>query len=452
MPLHGTELHVGAMKLGNASRAKVQRQAVSSRINQQWEEVTDVSKSFEIPKQYFVEAWRRVKANRGSSGVDAVSIERFEENLQDNLYKIWNRMSSGCYFPPSVKAVSIPKKSGGERILGIPTVADRVAQMVVKLHVESEFESLFLADSYGYRAGKSAHDAIAVTRQRCWRYAWVLEFDIKGLFDNLSHELLMKAVEKHVKDKWCLITIERWLKAGLQLPSKEIAERTSGTPQGGVISPLLANLFLHYAFDRWMTVHHPHVPWCRYADDGLLHCKTKKQAEFMLAQLRMRFKACGLELHPLKTRIVYCRDGLRTERHEHESFTFLGFEFRQRKAADRTGRRFMSILPGVGKQTLARMRETINREWRVSLRTESELKELAKSINPTLRGWINYYGKFYSSALRAIARYLNEELSRWLIRKYQKLRLGRGAAFTWLRGVYQTSPRLFVHWERWKMA
>ena len=269
------------------------------------------TKPFEIPKRQVFYAWELVKANAGCEGVDQQSLSDFERNLEDNLYKLWNRLSSGSYFPPAVKAVAIPKKSGGERILGIPTVSDRIAQMVVKLELEPQVEPHFLADSYGYRPNKSALDAIGVTRERCWRYDWVLEFDIKGLFDHIPHDLLLKAVHKHTDNRWVRLYIERWLTAPMVMPDGEKVARTVGTPQGGVISPLLANLYLHYVFDRWLSQHYPHVPWCRYADVGLLHCTTQAEAEQLLAVLDMRFQECGLTLHPQKTRIVYCQDGKR---------------------------------------------------------------------------------------------------------------------------------------------
>ena len=288
------------------------------------------AKPFTIPKRLVYEAFEAVKANAGSAGVDNETIEDFETNLKDNLYRIWNRMSSGSYVPPPVKAVAIPKKTGGERILGVPTVADRVAQMVVKQVLEPNLEPIFLPDSYGYRPGKSALDAIAVTRERCWRYDWVLEFDIKGLFDNIDHTLLLRALEKHTACKWVRLYIGRWLTAPLQLSDGTLVERTKGTPQGGVVSPVLANLFLHYAFDAWMTRTFPGVPWCRYADDGLIHCETETQAHAILAALADRLAACGLAIHPDKTHIVYCKDGSRKEKHPNTKFDFLGYSVLQR--------------------------------------------------------------------------------------------------------------------------
>jgi len=271
------------------------------------EEAAPVAKPFVISKHRVVEAFRLVKANAGSAGVDKQSIAAFEENLKDNLYKLWNRMSSGSYMPPPVRAVPIPKKTGGERVLGVPTVSDRIAQMVVKLEFEPAVEPHFLPDSYGYRPGKSALDAIGVTRKRCWDNDWVIEFDIKGLFDNIPHDLLIKAVEKHTDSAWIRLYVKRWLKAPMQMPDGTQMPRDKGTPQGGVISPILANLFLHYVFDRWLARHHPGVVWCRYADDGLIHCKSEAQAVALLQALRQRFEQCGLELHPVKTKIVIAR-------------------------------------------------------------------------------------------------------------------------------------------------
>ena len=303
-------------------------------------------KPYDIPKTLVWEAWLHVKANQGAAGIDAETIERFEEKLGDNLYRLWNRMSSGSYFPPPVKAVPIPKKSGGVRILGIPTVADRIAQTAVKMWLEPRLDPIFRDDSYGYRPGKSALAAIAVTRRRCWDYDWVVEFDIRGLFDNLDHGLLMKALRKHCQEPWILLYVERWLKAPMQTTDGQILERDKGTPQGGVVSPILANLFLHYAFDLWVTRHLPGVRYARYADDAVLHCKSRRQAEYVLDRIRERFQACKLELHPGKTRIVYCKDINRTGDHPEIQFTFLGYTFRPRKAVDKYGRVVCELLSG----------------------------------------------------------------------------------------------------------
>jgi RNA-directed DNA polymerase len=287
------------------------------------------AKPFDIPKRLVWEGYKEVKANRGSAGVDEESIEVFETKLKDNLYRIWNRMSSGSYFPPPVKAVEIPKKNGGIRLLGVPTVSDRIAQTVVKKVLEPILDPIFDDNSFGYRPGRSAHDAIAITRQRCWKYDWVVEFDIKGLFDHIDHELLMKALRHHCKVRWVLLYVERWLKAPLLNSRGELVPRDVGTPQGGVISPLLANLFLHYAFDAWVRRTMPRIAFCRYADDGLLHCKSRKQAKFVMDMISRRFKDCGLEINAEKSRIVYCKDANRPEAHEDITLTFWVSRFGQ---------------------------------------------------------------------------------------------------------------------------
>jgi RNA-directed DNA polymerase len=253
--------------------------SLNLKFNLKREEILNKTKSFTISKDLVMRAYKLIKENAGAAGIDGQTLASFELKLEDNIYKLWNRLSSGTYFPPAVKAVPIPKKNGGVRILGIPTVADRIAQMVVKLKFEPDVEPYFLPDSYGYRPNKSALDAIGITRQRCWKYDWIVEFDIKGFFDNLDHELLMKAVKKHTDNKWVILYIERWLKAPLQLEDGSLQERKCGVPQGGVVSPVLSNLFLHYVFDMWMKIKHPTMPWCRYCDDGLAHCKTKQEAE-----------------------------------------------------------------------------------------------------------------------------------------------------------------------------
>jgi RNA-directed DNA polymerase len=290
-----------------------------------------------------MQAFKLVKANAGSAGVDNQTLADFELNLKNNLYKIWNRMSSGTYFPPPVKAVPIPKKSGGERILGVPTVADRIAQMVVKLTFEPCVEADFLPDSYGYRPNKSALDAVGITRQRCWQYDWLLEYDIRGLFDNLDHLLLMKAVKKHTDNKWVILYIERWLKTPMQLPDGSLQEKTKGVMQGGVISPVLSNLFLHYVFDIWMKKNYPMIPWCRYADDALAHCKTEQQAQELLSKLKQRFKECGLELHPDKTKIVYCKDSNRKNEYSNTKFEFLGYSFQRRLVKNKENKMFLGF-------------------------------------------------------------------------------------------------------------
>jgi RNA-directed DNA polymerase len=404
-------------------------------------------KPFNIPKRIVWEAFKHVKENKGSGGIDEQSILEFEENLAGNLYKLWNRMSSGSYFPKPVKAVSIPKKNGGERILGIPTVCDRVAQMVVKQTIEPNIDPIFHNDSYGYRPGKSAIQAVGVVRERCWKYNWVLEFDIKGLFDNIDHQLLMKAVRHHVKEKWAILYIERWIKAPMiDQDGKEIS-RNRGVPQGGVISPLLANLFLHYAFDRWMSKHYPGIPIVRYADDGVAHCRTKEESLQLLKALKERFLEVGLELHEEKTRIIYCKDDDRKGKdEENTSFDFLGFTFRPRRSKNWRGKFFINFTPGVSQKACKAMRDT-TRRWKLRMRSDKSLQELAKMYNPVVRGSINYYGKYYKSAIYDVLRHLNSALEKWACRTLKRFKGHRRQARHWLGKIAQQKPNLFAHWQ-----
>jgi group II intron reverse transcriptase/maturase len=407
----------------------------------------DTAKPFDISKQQVWNAYKAVRANAGAAGVDKETIADFEVNLKGNLYKIWNRLSSGSYFPPPVKAVAIPKKNGGERILGVPTVADRVAQTVVKQVLEPILEPCFSPDSYGYRPGKSALDAIAVTRERCWRYDWVLEFDIKGLFDNIDHALLLKALEKHTTCAWAILYVKRWLTAPLQLKDGTKVERDRGTPQGGVVSPLLANLFLNYAFDVWLSRAFPELPWCRYADDGLVHCRTEEEALAVKAALQERFAACGLEMHPDKTRIVYCKDANRPGSYPTTKFDFLGYEFRPRGAKARvTNILFTSFSPGVSAKSLKAMRAR-TRKLNFRNQTHLGLEELARYFNPVLRGWIAYYGRFHPSAMWPIYRHADFTIRAWIMRKYKRLYKRKVAASLLLRRIAEQSPTLFAHWR-----
>jgi RNA-directed DNA polymerase len=404
------------------------------------------TKSFKINKQAVWDAYKKVKANKGSAGVDNITIEKFEENLKNNLYKLWNRLSSGSYFPPPVRAVEIPKKNGGTRILGVPTLEDRIAQMVVRLYFEPSVDKIFHEDSYGYRPNKSAIGAIKVIRERCWRYDWVLEFDIKGLFDNIDHTLLMKAVKMHTEEKWIMLYIERWLKAPFKMKDGTTVERKSGTPQGGVISPVLANLFLHYAFDKWMKINFSQNPWARYADDAVAHCRTKAQAEILLKKLDQRFKECGLELHPDKTKIVYCKDDFRKQDQENTTFDFLGYTFRPRRSKSRAGKHFINFSPAVSNKACKNMRQTM-RNWRIQLKSDKEILDISNMFNPVIRGWINYYGSFYKSELYKVLRHMNKALVQWAKRKYKKLARGRAKAENWLGKLARNMPKLFAHWQ-----
>ena len=406
------------------------------------------TKPYNIDKKLVYDAYKAVKANAGAAGVDKQTIEQFDADLMRNLYKIWNRMSSGSYFPPPVRAVPIPKKNGGQRILGVPTVADRVAQMVVKQVVERVLEPIFMPDSYGYRPGKSALDAIGVTRKRCWQYDWVLEFDIRGLFDNIDHTLLLRAVRKHVKCKWAVLYIERWLKAPMELEDGTRVERTRGTPQGGVISPVLANLFMHYAFDAWMTREHPDLLWCRYADDGLVHCRTEAEAVAVKAKLAARLAECQQEMHSDKTKIVYCKDGNRRGKYPNMKFDFLGYCFRPRTTRNRKRNEvFTGFGPQVSASSLKSMRQKI-RELKLRKRTQIRLADIAREINPILQGWLNYYGRYNPAAMYPMWRYVNATLVAWAMRKYKRYAGRKIQAGRMIESIANKRPRLFVHWHQ----
>lgn len=407
----------------------------------------DKTKPFNISKQRVMRAYRLVKANGGTAGVDQQSLVEFSAKLKDNLYKLWNRMSSGSYFPPPVRGVAIPKRDGGERLLGVPTVSDRIGQMIVKLEFEPRVEPHFLPDSYGYRPGKSALDAIAITRRRCWEHDWVLEFDVRGLFDNIPHDLLMKAVRHHTDNKWVVLYIERWLKAPLEMPDGSIVERTKGTPQGGVISPVLANLFLHYVFDGWMQRNYPNIPWCRYADDGLLHCRTEQQAQFLKRALEQRFAECGLELHSAKTKVVYCKDDRRRGEYPNIGFDFLGYTFRGRLVmGKRQNGVFVGFTPAVSKVAMKAMRSYIRRS-NVRNRSDLSLEAIAKRFNPVLQGWINYYGRYHPSAMRSVWRHFNRTLVAWARKRYKRFRGYITHASRHLEMIRERLPGLFAHWK-----
>jgi RNA-directed DNA polymerase len=403
------------------------------------------TKPFSIPKQLVWEAYKQVRSNKGSAGIDEETFVKFDKNLKSNLYKIWNRMSSGSYFPPAVKGVSIPKKSGGERILGIPTISDRIAQTVVKLVLEPIIEPIFHEDSYGYRPMKSAHGAIEVTRKRCWKYPWIVEFDIKGMFDNIDHVLMMKALRKHCKVKWMLLYIKRWLNASL-LYNGKLIPRCKGIPQGGVISPLLANLFLHYAFDKWCERELSKLLFCRYADDGVIHCWSKIQAEYILDKLKLRFEECRLEIHPTKSQAVYCKHGRRKEKYRTVTFTFLGYTFGPRCAQNHHGERYVNFSPAISRDAIRAINQKM-RKWKLSFRSHSSLEQIALDINSAIRGWYQYYGKFYKSALRRIWLNLNDLLCRWAMRKYKKLKRHKVRAIRFLAKIANDKSNLFFHWK-----
>lgn len=407
----------------------------------------EITKSFNISKQLVWQAYQEVKANGGSAGIDKESIADFEQKLKNNLYKIWNRMSSGAYFPPAVKAVSIPKKSGGNRVLGVPTISDRIAQTVVKKVLEPLLEPIFDENSFGYRPKKSALDAIAVTRNRCWKYDWVVEFDIKGLFDNVDHNMLMKALKHHCNCKWILLYIERWIKAPMQDKYGNIILRNKGTPQGGVVSPVLANLFLHYAFDVWVRREMPTIPFCRYADDGLLHCISKEQAEYVLGKVKQRFLECSLEIHPDKSGIIYCKDKNRKFEFERISFDFLGYTFRSRRCVDKQGLVHPNFLPAISRESKKEIIREI-RSWHIHLRSDKSITEISNSFGPVLRGWFNYYGRFYPTGMNCIWYHFNWYIMRWVQGKYKRFAKHKTRAFKYVNSLATENPRMFIHWQR----
>jgi len=403
------------------------------------------AKSFEISKYVFVKAYEHVKANKGSEGIDDITIKEFEKNLKDNLYKIWNRMSSGTYFPPPVRLVEIPKADGKKRKLGIPTVGDRIAQMVVKMYLEPEMDMKFHTSSYGYRPNKSAKEAIGVARKNCWEYDWVIDLDIKGFFDNMDHDLVIKALKMHTESKWILMYVERWLKAPAMLADGTIVQRTQGTPQGGVISPLLANLFMHYAFDEWMRINYPTNPFERYADDIVIHCRTQEEAVELLIKIISRLKECKLEVHPEKTKIIYCKDDDRNGNYPNIKFDFLGYTFKMRDAKNKNGKLFMGFLPAVGEKAMKKIREKLV-EMRIHSATDRSLTEIAKECNPIIRGWINYYGKFYKSALDRVLECVDDRLVKWAVKKYKRFCGSIVQAKKWVSRIKTRDPKLFAHW------
>lgn len=403
-------------------------------------------KSFDISKRLVLRAWEKVEANAGAPGVDAVSVNEFGADVRDNLYKVWNRMSAGSYMPGPVRAVEIPKDHGAAvRLLGVPNVVDRVAQTAAAIVLEEKLEPIFHRDSYGYRPGRSAHDALAVTRERCWSYDWVVDMDIRAFFDSVPHDLMMRAVAHHTDERWVLLCIERWLKAPMQMPDGTIVPREKGTPQGSPISPVLANLFMHWAFDRWMDREHPDCPFERYADDVVVHCASEDQARRLHVAIGERLGTVGLDLHPDKTKVVYCKDGRRLGEAERTSFDFLGYTFRARVVRGRRGF-FVGFNPAMSDKARKAVGTRI-RAWHLKRRSGSDLSGLASEINPQVQGWVNYYGRFYRSMLYPIAKRIDEHLVRWAMQKYKRLRRSWKRGWAWLEGVRRRQPDLFAHWK-----
>jgi RNA-directed DNA polymerase len=404
-------------------------------------------KSYVISKGLVWDAWLRVKKNGGAAGPDGVTIEQFEERVQDNLYRLWNRMSSGSYFPGPVRAVEVPKKGKGVRVLGIPNVIDRVAQTVISMTLEPVVDKVFHADSYGYRPGRSPHDALRVCRERCWRNDWVVDLDVKAFFDTVPWDLMLKAVARHTDQKWILLYVERCLKSPMRMADGSRVDRTMGTPQGGPLSPLLANLFLHYGLDTWMAREFPGIPFERYADDAVIHCVSERQARDVRDAVARRLREVGLETHPDKTRIVYCKDSNRTGEYENISFTFLSYTFRPRKAWNKTRKvAFTSFLPAASREKVTEFSRKIH-DKKLHRRTGRTLNDLAREINPIVAGWLAYFTVYYSTAVIPICERIDQHLVRWAKKKYKRLEKRSRKAWAWLDGVRARDPELFAHWK-----
>ena len=378
--------------------------------------------------------------------MDEQSIGEFEENLGNNLYRIWNRMSSGTYFPPPVRAVGIPKADGGTRVLGVPSVADRVGQTVVALALEPRTGAIFHQDSYGYRPGRSQHDALAACRKRCRSEDGVIDLDIRKFFDSVDHDLMIKAVQGNTDQAWVVLYVKRWLTAPLQLPDGTLVARDRGTPQGSAVSPVLANLFMHYGFDRWLEREFPTVGFERYADDAVVHCVTERQAREVLAALSARMAEVGLELHPDKTKIVYCEDEDRRGRYSVTSFAFLGYTFRARTLRSGTGNLFDGFAPAIGPAVLEQKSRQL-RDMRIHGQTGQSLDDLAAVINPVVAGWMDYCGRHCRWELYPLLLRVNAYLARWARNKYERLRVVARLK-EWWSGVLDRDPELFAHW-RW---
>jgi RNA-directed DNA polymerase len=405
------------------------------------------TKSFAVSKQMVYDSYLKVCSKDGGAGIDKETIDMFNADLSKNLYKVWNRMSSGSYFPPAVRTVLIPKKQGGTRPLGIPTVGDRIAQGVVKDYLEPILEPLFHASSFGYRPGRSAHNALGQCQHHCIHYAWVIDLDIKGFFDNISHDWMMKMVTYHTQEKWVLLYTERWLKAGIEQADGSLSARTKGTPQGGVISPLLANLYLHHAFDMWMGRHFINNPFERYADDIVVHCSGREEAEQLLMSIRERLQGFGLELHPEKTKLVYCKNWKRKEQHEHNSFTFLSYSFQPRSKPNAFGRhdKFTVFSAAICCKAKTFIREKIRGVFNPR-NTQVPLEQVANKLNPKIRGWLNYYSRFGKREAANVFLYLNVLIRRWVEEKF-RLRSNK-ATLPKYQSIVQSNSDLFIHWRK----
>ena len=404
------------------------------------------TKSIPITKMMVWEAYKKVRSNKGSAGVDQQTLDDFYKVRSKELYKIWNRLTSGSYFPPEVKRVEILKKDGKIRPLGIPTVSDRIAQQVIKTYLEPRLEAEFLENSYGYRPNKSAHAAVKKVQENVRKYSWVIDLDIKEFFENVNHELLFKALELHVSEKWVIMFIQRWLEAPVQLSDGTLMLTSgNGTPQGGVISPLLANLFMHYCFDKWLKIHYPEVQMVRYADDIIVHCRTHQESTRLLAVIKQRLSECGLTAHPEKTKVVYCKKSGRNLKGFPVQFDFLGFSFRPIRMNLKKGGSFLQFDCIMSRKSKVRITQELCK-LNFHNMTQRTIQDLATLLNPKIRGWLNYYGKINRSCLRPVFYYLHHRMIKWTLNKYKRSNRSKVKAVRWLRWVYKLFPNLFYHW------
>jgi RNA-directed DNA polymerase len=404
------------------------------------------TKPLPISKEMVRRAYKKVKSNGGSAGADRVSIQEFEENLAGNLYKLWNRLASGSYFPPAVKEQEIRKDNGKVRKLGIPTVADRIAQQVVKEYLEPRLDKEFHDSSYGYRPLRSAHQALACVRDNVRKYAWVIDLDITAFFDNVNHEKLLMALDKHVEEKWVSMYVKRWLEAPIAKANGEIQVKQGiGTPQGGVISPLLANLYLHYTFDKWMEIHFPHIPFVRYADDIVIHCSREEESLFVLAKIEERLSQCNLSIHPDKTHVVYCKDYRRNLSGKKVTFDFLGFSFRPVSKPSKRGGMFLGYDCEVSKKSYSKIVSEVKGTrfdvWAVSW------QQVADLLNSKIMGWVQYYDKFRQRALTKVFHRLHLRLIKWIMNRFKRFRAQKRKAMSYLKFVHRRYSYLFYHWR-----
>lgn len=404
-------------------------------------------KTVPISRQMVWESYLQVRKKGKAAGVDGISQEKFDENLKDNLYKLWNRLTSGSYYPPAVRQVEIEKENGGTRKLGIPTISDRIAQTVIKREIEERLEEEFEESSYGYRRGRSAHDALKKVKENVKKKSWLVDLDIKGFFDNLDHELLKLAIERHVEEKWIKMYIKRWLEVSIQKEG-EIEEKKvgKGISQGGVISPVLSNLYLHYTLDKWLKNKYPEVELIRYSDDGVIHCKTKEKAEEVLEAVRKRLKECRLELHPEKTKIVYCKRERRGGNYPIVKFDFLGHSFKPKMLKSKYGfyLEYVSSMSNKAKQKI----QNILRKMEIHRWSRYKIEEIAEKLNPKLRGWINYYGKHGGHDIRSLFRGLDHRLMKWLLKRYKKLKGRKKVGYKVLKRIRREYPNILEHWKK----